>query len=278
MKMNGVPHALSFPVRQNFTAEFELEYHHSWEGRTAYEPEVVNVVKHFIEPGDVCVDGGANMGFFTCLFSRLVGDDGLVLAFEPGSIAFRRLVHNVALNKMNNVGCYQQGLFSHDCFMDLHFLEREGVLQLGYSSLHSYPDSIGHERVELRALDTLLINDSEHPRVIKLDIEGVEEEALKGAERILRRGVDCVVVEMNYKLMEGIKGRSDRGIRDFMASIGYDMFLINIWDKERDDYAKPICVEPEVEVKLDYGPNNERPAINVMFSTRDKVRLRWSGE
>ena len=57
-----------------------------------YEPEIINVLERFIDPGDVVVDAGASIGLHTCLMSKLVGDDGLVLAFEPQVASFSWLM------------------------------------------------------------------------------------------------------------------------------------------------------------------------------------------
>lgn len=266
-------HHLSIPVCGR-DVEWEMSYHHTtWQGpMRLYEPEVVNAMGCFVRPGDFAIDAGANLGFFSCLLSRLVGPDGLVMALEPGSAAFERLAENIVLNGMNNVACVRKGLYSHDGMAKLHLVEQEGATQLGYSSLFHYEgQGDQHEVVEVRALDTLLVG--EHPRLIKLDVEGVEEEALRGAEQVLRRGVDCVVAELNYAILTG-SGRSDRPLREFMASLGYDMFLINFTDPDTGRYYPPIRVLPGVTLEL-RGPPDRSVAINVMFSTQDKVDAAW---
>src|SRR5580700_7501265 len=62
------------------------------------EPEVCNLMVRVSRPGDYVIDGGANIGFFTVLLSKLVGLDGHVLAFEPGQNNFFKLQENVKLN------------------------------------------------------------------------------------------------------------------------------------------------------------------------------------
>ena len=48
-----------------------------------YEPETVEFFRGVIKPGMTCWDVGAQTGFFTCLFSKLVGEQGQVMAYEP---------------------------------------------------------------------------------------------------------------------------------------------------------------------------------------------------
>jgi len=57
----------------------------------AYEPDEVAVVRRILKPGDVCVDAGANIGFFTAVAASRVGARGAVIAFEPVAEYFARL-------------------------------------------------------------------------------------------------------------------------------------------------------------------------------------------
>ena len=228
-----------------------------------YEPEVVNVIERFVEPGDCVVDAGACIGFHTCLMSKLVGEDGVVLAFEPQLESFKYLFHHVHVaNKLNNVACLRMALWKCDC----PELVLWSVEDIGYSSFHKYADFTGTEKVEGRSLDTLLIED--HPRFIKIDCEGTEAEVLLGAHSILEKGVDCVVLEFNYHMMRQT-GRSDGPIRQYMAALGYDLFLISVRD-DNGGFLPPIKVAPDVAITLSGGHH-----INVMFSTEEKVRSRW---
>ena len=57
-----------------------------------------------VKPGDYCVDVGAHIGYFTLLLSRLVGETGYVLAFEPGTNNLPKLKRNLELNHMVQCG------------------------------------------------------------------------------------------------------------------------------------------------------------------------------
>src|SRR5437879_4053080 len=68
-----------------------------------YEPDIANVMLRCLTDGDVVVDVGANVGFFTILASELVGASGRVIAFEPGQENLQRLSKNLELNESHNV-------------------------------------------------------------------------------------------------------------------------------------------------------------------------------
>src|SRR5579871_3144648 len=64
-----------------------------------YESIERDFVSRYLRPGDVFVDVGANVGLYTVLASKMVGDTGSVHSFEPCSKTFRRLEENVRLNR-----------------------------------------------------------------------------------------------------------------------------------------------------------------------------------
>ena len=220
-----------------------------------YEAEVGDCMRRFVQPGDLAIDAGASLGHHARLLSRLVGERGRVLAIEPERESYEQLVRNVG--GLSNVTCLRTALWSHD----QPALRLWSIGVAGYTSVHRYDDAVGLE-VEARALDSLL---DRQPTFIKLDVEGAELEALRGAERVLARGVDAVVLELNFHLMQQM-GRSDHGIRDLMAALHYDMFLIGV-----PGFPGQVRVEPAVEIKLAGGHRH----INVLFSTEEQVRRRW---
>lgn len=230
-----------------------------------YEPEVTSTIERFVQPGDCVVDAGASVGFFTCLASKLVGAEGLVLAFEPNLESFEHLRRNVEMRKLANVRTFREALWSRD----LPALQLWSVDEIGYTSICHYGNATGMEVVPARTLDNFLPPDM-HPRFLKIDCELAEFEILRGARRVLREGVDCVILEFNYHLM--IQNHmSDHVIRDFMDDLGYEMFLINIGDAESGGFKPPIKVSPKTEIEM----RGNQLHINVMFSREERVRSLW---
>ena len=68
-----------------------------------WEPNITAAFEHALRPGDVCVDIGAHVGYYTLLAARNVGPLGHVYAFEPSPYNYRRLRANVDLNRLANV-------------------------------------------------------------------------------------------------------------------------------------------------------------------------------
>ena len=64
-----------------------------------WEPRQTRAVSRLVKRSDICLDIGANIGWYTMLLSKLVGDTGAVHAFEPDPRAFFMLSDNVTLNE-----------------------------------------------------------------------------------------------------------------------------------------------------------------------------------
>jgi len=257
--MSDRKHHIIVSLFNKAVVEFDMLPYEFWpeEGQSFYEPEVSNTMARFVRPGDFVIDAGANIGWFSVILSRMVGNEGLVLAFEPDPRNFEVLEQNLSLNKIENVQAVEAALCDKDRNMKFWMMEHGG-----YSSFIRYKNHLSSKDMLARSLDSLLAT-CKHltPRVIKLDCEGAEEAILRGAEEVLRRGVDCVIVEFNFQILE-----SDRAIRDFMCDLGYDFFFIR-----KDGIAEPIFLDPA------YGMvSSNINTINVLFSTKEKVAQAWA--
>ena len=68
----------------------------------SYENETVKFISRYVNRGDIIFDIGANIGFFSLLFSSLSSPSGYVHAFEPSTREFLKLCKNVELNCLDN--------------------------------------------------------------------------------------------------------------------------------------------------------------------------------
>ena len=71
-----------------------------------WEPDTVRVVRGLVKPGDIAIDIGTHVGYYSVLLSKLVGAHGRVFAFEPHSSTFQLLKHNTA--RYSNVAVFEQ--------------------------------------------------------------------------------------------------------------------------------------------------------------------------
>lgn len=69
-----------------------------------YEPDTVDRLKEYVKPASVCHDIGAHVGYLSIVMSRLVGEHGKVVAFEPRPANLEYLQRHIRLNNILNAG------------------------------------------------------------------------------------------------------------------------------------------------------------------------------
>lgn len=165
-----------------------------------YQPELRDFMRATLRPGDVFVDGGAHIGYFTCVAAELVGTSGRVVAFEPAPETFSVLSQNVALNGL-----------SDQCVLYNAALGREN----SYAALELNSENPGDNwvrvddipqpgQVEVMSLSGVVAAlNIARPRLIKLDIQGMEPAALEGMQELIADPYDvALIVEYHAPSLE----------------------------------------------------------------------------
>lgn len=185
--------------------------------RDDYETDLA-LLDRFLSSGQVMIDVGANYGVFSLVASRLVGNGGKVIAFEPARSTFSVFERNLALNGIRNVTALRVALS-----------EAPGKLRLYHNidatrnSLAPSPDAQDFEEVEVRTLDEVA---KEHSigRVgfLKIDVEGADELVCRGAIQTLRRSFPPVLFEHNRDSAARIGLKNNTGCA--LAGLGYHFY------------------------------------------------------
>lgn len=141
-------------------------------------------------PGSVVIEVGANIGAHTVGLARLVGPQGRVLAFEPQRLPFQMLCANVALNSLDNVDCFWAAVSSEVGSINVPDLNPRKEYNFGGLTLLG---SQSGRRVACLTLDQYVTL----PKVdlVKIDVEGMEADVLKGGEGLLKRFKPLLYVE-----------------------------------------------------------------------------------
>jgi FkbM family methyltransferase len=155
-----------------------------------YEPVETKLVRELVRPGSVVLDVGANIGYFTLLFARLVGSSGHVIAFEPDPYSFDLLARNIRANEYGNVTALQLAASNQESRLRLY---RDRFGNLDHGLMESSSDVEGITIRSVRLDDFLPTVTDRAIDFVKMDIQGSEGWALEGMERRLR--------EMNTSLL-----------------------------------------------------------------------------
>jgi FkbM family methyltransferase len=189
-----------------------------------YEPEVPRYLQAHVRSGDLAVDVGANIGYFTLLFARLVGPEGRVIAFEPNADNVRLLRQNVDANAYTNVEIHSQAVADSS----------------GRSFLYLSPDNPGDHRlvksdsrsavpVNVVALDDALPELCGKLDWLKVDVQGAELAALRGMRSLIDSSAKLtIVLEFAPRAMDEF-GTQPEQLLGLLFESGFEAFAPQ-WD------------------------------------------------
>ena len=206
----------------------------------SYEPFETSLLSAEIRPGMMIVDVGANIGYYTLLFSKLTGESGRVYAFEPEPENFELLQQNLARNDRKNVEVFN--LAASD--------------QAGESFLYLSPENRGDHQLYLSDPDRQKVRITMTPLddcvsgpidLIKMDVQGFEGHVLKGMQSIIAASPRLTIFTEFWP--EGLR-RAGSDPAEFLASLragGFEIFFIN-------EYASRLEAADDAELLRRYAP------------------------
>jgi FkbM family methyltransferase len=142
------------------------------------------LLRRILFPGAVVVDAGANIGIYSEFLSRCVGPTGAIHSFEPSPDNFKRL--RAAMRTLPNVRLSQAAVGDHSGNTELYLSDK---LNVDHRAYRAEGDSRRAVPIEIVALDDYF-KPGERVDVIKMDIQGYELHALRGANRVLEDNPD----------------------------------------------------------------------------------------
>ena len=191
----------------------------------AYEPVESRFIRGVLKAGDVFVDIGANVGWYTMLASTIVGDGGHIHAFEPRRPIVDYLQRTVALNGLDElITVYPIGLSNEIATETLMWgAESDNGGSASFVRGDASADMVC-QAIEVRSLDGLNLD---HIDVIKIDVEGAEPLVLDGAKRTIERDRPIIVTEILPSQLRRVCGWSADKYFDLFQSHGYCGYIID---------------------------------------------------
>jgi FkbM family methyltransferase len=223
-----------------------------------YSEEEILLWQQIVKPGHTVIEVGANIGAHTVWFSKAVGPSGRVIAVEPQRQLFHMLCGNLALNEVKNTSATFAALGAACGTVPVPHIEYGKPGNFGGVSLGG-----DGEAVPVLPLDTLNIN----PDFMKIDVEGMEADVLRGARETIERCRPVLYVENDRK-------EKSEELVELIRDLGYVLYwhhpLINRELFGNMVSLNMLCVQPGVSViglkEVETVSSDERTRRNAMVA------------
>jgi len=181
-----------------------------------YEWDLLWTLDNLLAKAETFVEAGTSIGLYTAIAARSVGRNGKVLGFEPLNSARETAERHVRLNALTNVSIAPYALGTAPGTAEI--FDFFG-LPTGHASLANLAPDGAPQKCEVATLDSLLSEgDRSHVRLIKLDVEGSEFAALKGADATIDASHPRIIIECNTETA---------------AAFGYSFAEVERWCHDR---------------------------------------------
>ena len=206
-----------------------------------YEPEETKLIKNLVKPSHVCLDIGANVGYFTVLMAKQCK---LVYAFEPEPSNYDLMIKNVVANDLGRkVIPFNNAVSDKTGSSKLYLCDASHGMHRLYKSKHC------NKSINVNTLD--IDSQDIQPDFVKIDVEGHEHSVILGMLMTLEKHHPTIVMEFHPPSIEE-SGHHPRGIYDQLIVLGYSIRLV-------PDIDKPISYERLYELT-----NNESGGQNIL--------------
>ena len=196
-----------------------------------FEFKECSVIEKIVEPGWICADVGAHIGYMTLLMAQLSGEKGLVYAFEALPENVQRLQRNIDINKLSNRILVENYAVSDDINQNI-------MIYVSTNSFEGsvFPDFANHISelpIEIPAISLdKYYSTKVAPQFIKMDIEGGEIFAFKGMKQLLSTSRPILLIEVHNKGREFLED---------IISVDYSLFNLLFKKMELSDITPPRC-------------------------------------
>jgi FkbM family methyltransferase len=184
-----------------------------------YSREILEVFRYFAKPGETVIDVGAHIGYFTLFLAELVGSRGHVYCFEPDPRAMNFLKTSITASRMDWIEVSPLALAQGRGTIDFYLAKGLG----SSSAIKSFQQvNASRAMVSTISLDELVDEGrvTGTIRLIKIDIEGFELEAIRGMVKVLKIHRPIMVIEVNNEMLEA-RGETPAGLLELVASLDY---------------------------------------------------------
>ena len=222
-----------------------------------HEKIITNLIKKEIHSGDVVLDIGAHIGYYTLQFANLVGPTGKVYAFEPEPKNFELLKKNVQINKHDNVVLIQKIVSDKDGIVEFFISKFDSI----GNKLFKSNEAGSSIKIESTTLDEYFKDLKKKIDFIKMDIQGGEGKAILGMKNLLKENKNLKIIQEWWPDALKQNNTKPEDHLKFLQHIGYKIYEI-------DGTIKKDILPITIEQLLEKYPNSLIEDINLFCKKR----------
>lgn len=184
-----------------------------------YEPwlyEFLRVNEISVE-GTEIIDIGSNNGQIAIEFAHLVGDRGIVHAFEPQRVIYYQLCGNVFFNGLDNVLCHHMALGNYDGTTKVEKPDYHDKGFVNFGDVHVGKEFENYETIQIKKLDSFKFS---KVSVIKIDVQGFETEVLNGAINTINEHRPIIFIEIEEDQLYRY-GQTEESVIKILKDLNY---------------------------------------------------------
>ena len=216
-----------------------------------YEPNQTKIVKKYVHEGDVVIDVGAHVGYYTLLMAQLVGKNGKVYSFEPDPVNFELLKKSVEINGFENVVLIQKAVSDTTEKIKLFLGDNDSAINRIYDAkLGDAKKSIDVESV---TIDEYFKENDKLFNFIKIDSEGSEAKIINGMEKFLTKNRKLIMMTEFFPFLIKKSGDEPKQYLKSLENSGFELYNILDDNKETNKINSESFLK--IEPDSDYCTN-----------------------
>lgn len=231
-----------FVDRYDMVVSQELIQSHKWE---EYETKVF---KKYLKKGDVVLDIGAHIGYYTLLAASIVGDTGKVYAFEPNTKNFSLLKKSVEENNFKNVILINKAVAEVSGEVTL-FIDKKNT---GDHRVYDTKDDRETTKISSISLDDFFKKESKKINVIKMDIQGSEAGAFKGGRELIKKNSEIKIFTEFWPLGLRLSGSTAYEYVSMLTKSGLKLYDIDEEKKKTTEISTEDLLVPMNDEERDF--------------------------
>jgi FkbM family methyltransferase len=235
-----------------------------------WEPNLTRWIERRLAPGDVFIDVGANIGYYTLLASKVVGDAGKVVSIEALPTIFASLQNNLKINKAHNVRAVNSAAWDRQDRLTIYTrpedLAGQSTVMPDWARKWDLKDKSEVEALPLSSI--LKPEEIRAARLIKIDVEGAEWRALMGMKSLMTESRNDleIIVEVTPQMLNA-ESKTFQDVLDFFHEWGFHAYRL-----ENDYTVGPYIARssPSRPKRITHEPSEQ---TDMIFSRIDTEAL-----